>query len=128
MNWQNILLVFIGSGLGGVCRFGIGHLVNEQNYIAQKHFIPTIIVNVVGSFIIGVLFAYSSKENIGQSLPLLWITGFLGGFTTYSSFSLDIMRLIQNGESLTALNYIILTLFLGTLAVFSGYWLQQNVF
>lgn len=121
MNWQSVLFVFLGSGLGGFFRYIISFLHNKSDVAGLKHYIPILIVNVIGSFLIGLAFGFMQKNGMTTKMNLLLITGFLGGFTTYSSFSLDILRLIQRGEYLTTITYILLTLLLGIAAVFIGF-------
>jgi len=124
MSLQAVLLVFLGSGLGGVLRYLVSH-VHKLVTGGELHFVPILLVNLVGSFCIGVAFGFVLKEQLNTNLSLFLLAGVLGGFTTYSSFSLDILRLLTKGEYLTAGTYIISTLFLCTLTVFLGFWLAK---
>lgn len=120
MNWQNILIVIIGSGVGGAFRYLVSQLYTHNGYGA-KFFLSTFTVNIIGSLLIGVAFALVSKGVIGSRGNLLILTGFMGGFTTFSSFSLDSLRILQQGEIMIALLYAFGSLLLGLLFVFIGY-------
>lgn len=95
----NILLVALGSALGGACRYGLSLL--ENTYAANISW-TTLIVNIAGGFLIGLLAAYFTFQQNAPLLKLLLITGFCGGFTTFSTFSLDVVNQLQNGELQTA--------------------------
>lgn len=107
--------IAIGSAIGGVSRFALG------TWIVEKHGLTfpwhTFVINVLGSLLIG-LFATSVK-------PMLWrqflMVGICGGFTTFSSFSLETLTLIQQGHSGKALAYIGLSVAVCLLSVWIGY-------
>lgn len=126
MSWQNIFIVLIGSGLGGVCRYLISQLYTHNGY-GSKFFLSTFTVNIIGSLLIGIVFALVSKGLIGNKGNLLIVTGFMGGFTTFSSFSLDSLKLLQQGEVATAFFYAFGSLLLGLLFVFAGYWIGKMI-
>lgn len=86
MNWMNILCVFLGSGLGGACRYIIGKLIQP---LAHGSLFPwgTFLVNIGGCFLIGLLYALIDKGSLGNTqIRLLATVGFCGGFTTFSTF------------------------------------------
>ncbi len=123
---QNGLWVFIGGGAGSLLRYSIGLLLPVQN----QHFPwATFLVNVIGSFIIGFLIAVlpiqSTQSNALRSLPFLLISGFCGGFTTFSTFSLESFRLIQNQQYLLSGVYIITSLILCLAATASGFYVGK---
>jgi fluoride exporter len=97
----NYLIVFIGSGIGGVFRYLLSVFV-------QKQFPPyfpfgTLAVNLLGSFVLGLMiFGLDEKELINPSLKLFIGIGFCGGFTTFSTFSLETFSLLKNAELLLA--------------------------
>lgn len=125
MNWQALALVFFGSGLGGCFRYLIAQFHGKIDHSGLQHFIPILIVNVIGSFLIGIAFGFLQRNGLWNKYNLLLVTGFLGGFTTYSSFSLDLLKLVQRGEYSIFFLYILCTLFLGFIAVFIGFWLVK---
>ena len=110
------LLVAIGGALGALGRYGIGQVVQAGNLP-----VATLLVNVTGSFLIGVLWATFDESQWFQDWGKYLITvGMLGGFTTFSSFSLETLELIRVGELWTALGYVISTVIICVLCVFVG--------
>jgi len=125
MNWQSFLFVFLGSGLGGFFRYLISFSHSRIDENGLKHYIPILTVNIVGSLLIGIAYGFLEKNGLSDKLNVLLITGFLGGFTTYSSFSLDILKIVQRGEIVTASIYLLSTLLFGLIAVYLGYLLMK---
>lgn len=122
---KQLLIVGMGGFLGSVARF----LVSKLNLYWPFLTIPvgTLTVNVVGSFVIGILAGISVKsELISPDLRLFLMVGVCGGFTTFSSFSNENFILMQNGQILSALLYTGLSIFLGFMAVYLGY-LSSNL-
>ena len=110
------LLVAIGGGLGALCRDGIGQVVQAGNFP-----VATLVVNVTGCFLIGVLWATFDESQWFQDWGKYLINvGLLGGFTTFSSFSLETLELIRGGEIWTLLGYVISTVIICVLGVFIG--------
>jgi CrcB protein len=113
------LIVFLGAGIGGALRHGV-------NLSAAKLFgygfpFGTLIVNVIGSFAMGLLagfFAY--RAGIPQHVRLFLTTGVLGGFTTFSTFSLDAALLIERHSFGLAAGYVVGSLAAGLAALFFG--------
>src|SRR5690606_29783141 len=92
-----------------------------QKYVQSLFPWATFLVNVVGCLLIGILIGFFTKQHIESSnLKLLFITGFCGGFTTFSAFALENIKLFQSGNSLLALLYITLSVLLGIFAVWTG--------
>ena len=110
------LLVAIGGALGALGRYGIGQVVQAGNLP-----VATLVVNVTGSFLIGVLWATFDESQWFQDWGKYFLTiGMLGGFTTFSSFSLETLELIRVGGLWTALVYVISTVIICVLGVFIG--------
>lgn len=126
MSLQNFFIVLLGSGLGGGCRYLVAYFYSLHND-GSRFFLPTLTVNTIGSLLIGFVFALVSKNMIGEKGNLLIVTGFMGGFTTFSTFSLDELRLIQQEEIMTSILYGFGSLFLGLLFVFIGYSLGHKL-
>ncbi|MFN5422106.1 MAG: fluoride efflux transporter CrcB [bacterium] len=119
INLRNILLVLTGSALGGTIRFIIS--VYLQNKIVSKFPLGTFVVNLIGCFLIGVIFSFVARNSIGNDdIKLLLATGFCGGFTTFSAFAIENLDMIRNGNHATALTYIILSIILGIIATLLG--------
>ena len=120
------LIVFLGAGIGGALRHGVN--VGSARMFGYGFPFGTLIVNVVGSFAMGLLagfFAYRAGL-VPQHARLFLTTGLLGGFTTFSAFSLDAALLVERHAYALALSYIVgsvvasvAALFLG-LALFNG--------
>ena len=104
---RHLLLVFIGAGLGGALR----HAANLACARAFGAAFPwgTLVVNVLGSLLMGALagwLAFKAGEGWSQPVRLLLATGILGGFTTFSAFSLDAVLLWERGEAALAASYV----------------------
>ncbi len=115
---KHLLLVFIGGGLGSVCRY----LISEITYFKKLIFpYPTLLTNLLGCFLIGLILGWSIKNsNINSSLIILFTVGFCGGFTTFSSFSYESLTLINNNQLLNLFIYIFSSILIGIFAVFVG--------
>ncbi|MEO7306423.1 MAG: fluoride efflux transporter CrcB [Ferruginibacter sp.] len=120
---KNLLLVGLGGGLGSTLRYTTGLLINSKYFPYA-----TLAINIIGSFIIGIVFAMSIKEEgLSNQWKLLLATGICGGFTTFSAFSLENMELLQSGKTGMAVIYIVLSIVLGILAAFLGYYLSREL-
>ena len=115
MHW---LLVFVGGGLGAMARHGI----NRAGLALLGPGFPwwTLAVNVVGSFLIGLLAGMFGAMETGQNARLFLVTGFLGGFTTFSAFSLDALTLWERGAMLQTGVYVAGSVILSLLAAAIG--------
>ena len=119
---KNLLLAGLGGGIGSILRYGCNLL------IPAKYFPwPTFIVNVTGSFVIGIVFALSIKDAaLSNDWKLFLTVGVCGGFTTFSAFSLENMGLMQSGKYGLAVTYITLSIMLSIVATFLGYQIIKN--
>jgi CrcB protein len=116
MSGRVLLLVFLGGGLGAACR----HFVNigAARLLGMGFPYWTLIVNVVGSALMGVIVEGAAlRWNLSQELRLFLTTGILGGFTTFSAFSLDAAVRWERGRHDLALRYVAGTLVLSLLAI-----------
>ncbi len=124
--YRILFYIAAGSGVGGVARY-----LSQQ--FVQKHFpssIPlgTLSVNILGCFIIGIIFALAEKTKIlSFELRILFATGFCGGFTTFSSFAYENIKLLQDGEFYYTILYVSLSVALGFLAVYLGIVLTKLI-
>lgn len=124
MMWKSLLLVGAGSFLGGVLRYGVSLLL--QRWSSAGFPWGTLVVNLLGSFLIGCLFAYFSRHSsLSSPFYLLLVTGFCGGFTTFSTFAHEGLQLLQSGQVVTFLAYVSFTLVLGMLLVGLGYFVVR---
>ena len=117
---KDLLLVGLGSGLGGMCRYLVSQLlVTTQNGFPWG----TFTVNIVGSLLIGLLWGLSSRlPSLSPVLTLLFMVGFCGGFTTFSTFSREGLSLLQTQNYTLFLLYTLGSVVLGILAVMVGYF------
>lgn len=99
-------VVFAGGGLGALSRFGVQHL----GIFDKDKYYYTVAINITGCLTIGILWALFHYWGLQRQVYLFAITGFLGGYTTYSAFTLDAMQLVQAGDWAKALFYISITL------------------
>lgn len=122
---KQVLLVFVGGGFGSVARYLLGKWLNNL-----ETSIPygTMLSNVLGSLLIGLVLGYLSKTgNISQTHTLLLATGFCGGFTTFSTFAYENHLFLKNGDYFSFLPYTLGSLILGFLAVFVGLYISKFV-
>lgn len=112
---MNFVLIALGGAAGSLLRYGCSRLLNGPG-------IPygTLAVNILGSFLIGLLWAAFSKDADAQK-RLLLITGFCGGFTTFSAFSLEGMQMLQQARYYTFFLYTFATISLGLAATYIGF-------
>lgn len=124
---NTITLIFIGAGLGGVLRYGVSsgvyHLVNKNFPYG------TLVVNISGSFLMGFLFILTLErfQNIAPQLRAFLLIGFLGGYTTFSSFSIETINLIENASWFPAILNILLSTILCLIAAWIGVILGRNL-
>ena len=121
----NITAIFLGGGIGAVLRYLTGIVISA--YLKTNFPAATFFVNIIGCFILGFLFVFFiEKSQINPALKLLLTTGFCGGLTTFSTFSLEIFNMIQDTQYTTAILYIGTSLIIGLLAVFLGGYLCKT--
>jgi CrcB protein len=113
------LIVFLGAGIGGALRHGVN--VAAARLLGFGFPFGTLIVNVLGSFLIGLFAGYFAfRTGIGQHVRLFLTTGVLGGFTTFSAFSLDAALLVERHAYALAAGYVVGSVFLGLVGLFIG--------
>lgn len=119
---KDLILVGIGGAFGSMARYIIGIIIQPKQ--AQFPW-NTLLVNVIGSFLVGILAEwFSRQQNDTSLLRSLIIVGFCGGFTTFSSFSIETLRLFKNGSTMLSLVYILSSVSFSLMAVFVGYSLS----
>lgn len=121
---KEVILVGLGGAAGSILRYLSSQFV--QKYYNGHFPLATFTINVIGCLLIGVLIGYFSKTQVLQNeWKLLLITGFCGGFTTFSAFASENLNLINNNQIGLALFYIALSVFLGIAAVWLGLLLSR---
>ena len=116
--WLSILAIFFGAGFGALLRAGFNFLT-----IGSASIIPlgTLLSNMVGGYLIGIAIAFfGNNPNLSPEWRLFVITGFLGGLTTFSSFSAEVVTLMQRGEITWALGTALLHLVGSLVLTFLG--------
>lgn len=124
----SIFLIFLGGGIGAALRHGVS--VGAAQAFGVTFPWGTLIVNVVGSFAIGALaawLAFRSDAIWSQPLRLFVATGILGGFTTFSAFSLDFALLFERGEAGIGAAYALASVLLSLAAVFAGLFVIRSL-
>ena len=121
---MKFLFVALGAGVGGALRYWVSTLAYK--FLPAYFPFGTLIVNVAGSFILGFLiFGFDEKELLSPTLKLLIGVGFCGGFTTFSTFSLETINLIRDSQYLFAVVNISLNILMTLLGVFAGYLITR---
>ncbi|GAA4315988.1 fluoride efflux transporter CrcB [Pontixanthobacter gangjinensis] len=114
---KNLILVFIGGGLGSSLRYLLSKYLNAGQLLPYG----TFLVNILGSLILGMTLGWAIKSNtLNSPTNLLLAVGFCGGFTTFSTFSFENYSLIKSGDYLSFSVYFFGSLILGIIAVFLG--------
>jgi CrcB protein len=122
---KNLFLVAIGGAFGSIARYLLSYFFTKNN-VANFPW-ATFIANVFGCLVIGLFWGYIQKNNLqNDTLKLLVITGFCGGFTTFSTFSLENIQFIQNQNYNLAILYTFSSIIVGFLAVSIGFKLIQT--
>jgi CrcB protein len=120
------LIVALGAAIGGALRHGVN--VGSARLLGIDFPFGTLIVNVAGSLAMGVLAGYFAfRGDALQSWRLFLTTGILGGFTTFSAFSLDVAMLYERGEVVLSLAYVAGSVGLSITALFAGLWIVRSL-
>ncbi len=115
----------IGGAFGAVARYGL-------NILFAKTFAPfpfaTFFINVTGSFLIGfLLILFTDKFAVNENLRLAIVVGFLGAYTTFSTFEFETFALVREKQLAAAILYVSLSFAVGLIGVLSGVWLAKRV-
>ncbi|PID76477.1 MAG: fluoride efflux transporter CrcB [Deltaproteobacteria bacterium] len=121
-----LLAVAVGGGLGACSRYLIAAYADK--FVCSAFPWATLAANLTGSLLMGVFWGCFEKIHISNEFRLFLFTGFLGGFTTFSTFARESVQLFKTGEILTAIIYITASNLLAVLLVGAGFMLSGRVF
>jgi CrcB protein len=118
---RNLLLVGLGGAVGAVLRWLISLAIPTQSFPWA-----TLIINITGSFCIGIIFGLVIQQQLSDQGRLFLATGLCGGFTTFSAFSLETVGLLQSGKTTAALAYVLASVVIGIAMSWLGIKLIQS--
>lgn len=120
----NLLAVFLGGGIGAACRYLI--TVFSTRFFGLAHW-GTFSANIIGCFVIGYVFGMTIHkiDNFPPTLKLFLTVGFLGGLTTFSTFSCESFCFLKEGKIIHCLLYMMISFVIGLAATFAGYMLSK---
>ncbi|MBK8600479.1 MAG: fluoride efflux transporter CrcB [Flavobacterium sp.] len=121
---RTLLLIGLGGSIGSILRYLTSVVI--EKYYATIFPLPTLIINILGCLLIGIIMGLLEKNQANDS-AMKWflVTGFCGGFTTFSAFGYENIRLLQNGNIFLALVYISTSIILGLGSVWLGFLLVK---
>ena len=120
---NSVLIVSVGGALGAAIRFIISKVFISSTAV----FTYVAFVNILGCLVAGLIAGYMDRHAHTDSMRLFLITGVLGGFTTFSAFSLDILNLLNKGKSSEAVIYISISVIGAILAAVIGYYVSSKI-
>ena len=122
-----IKVIYVGFGgfIGSMLRYAL--YISTSNILGYTSPIATLFINIIGCFLIGSAYQlFSTHLVISENLRLFIMIGLLGGFTTFSAFSIDAFLLYQNSGKILAIAYVVLSIILSLLATLAGVWLIKS--
>jgi fluoride exporter len=122
---QQLLMIFLGGGFGSIFRYIVSKLMTQQ--FETTFPLGTLTVNAIGSFLIGAILASSEKYQWHSIWSYLLVTGFCGGFTTFSTFAYENYLQLQNTNYLAMFSYTFMSLLWGFSATWLGFFVVKKI-
>lgn len=122
---QQLLMIFLGGGFGSILRYIVAKSITQQ--FETSFPLGTLTVNVVGSFLIGLILASLEKYHWHPSLGYLLVTGFCGGFTTFSTFAYENYVQLKSDNYLAVFSYTFISLLWGFSATWFGFFVMRKI-
>lgn len=113
-----VLFVGLGSFIGGISRYVVSLFI--QNKFLSTFPYGTLAVNIIGCFLIGIIYGFSERGNMNAEWRIFLATGIMGGFTTFSSFSNETVSMLRDAQYLQAFSYIFFSVIIGLAVTFAG--------
>lgn len=120
-----LIAVFAGGGLGSVARYNAGEIINR--YFPSSFPIAIMSINIIGSLILGIIIGWLAKHDGNHGMRLLAAVGFCGGFTTFSTFSMESWELFITGRYGALAAYTLGSMLFSVLAFAAGLWIMRTV-
>jgi len=117
---MQFIYVFLGGGFGAMSRFGISKIIDNQNFPYA-----TLLANVISCIILGYLLGLTMQKTIDTKMQLLLMTGFCGGFSTFSTFSAETFKLFENNQYGLALLYVASSFTICLISIWIGLKIAQ---
>lgn len=124
---MSLFLVAIGGAIGSLLRYLMGKILPTKIPILGQFPLSTLSVNLLGSFIIGIIGYFVIQKNISEEFRIFFVVGILGGFTTFSSFGLETFSMFEHREYLKMVLYLLTTNILGVVCVGLGWWISKTM-
>lgn len=125
-SYHNLLAIAAGGMVGAVARFALSNVL--QDAIGPGFAWGTLAVNLLGAFLIGIGYHLAVDIHISGPMKFMLLTGFLGAFTTFSTFSLEVVEFIRAGEPWNALGYVLASNLGGIGLAFAGFGVGHLIF
>jgi CrcB protein len=121
-----LTLIFIAGGIGCLARYGLG--IAMQKLALGSLPLATFIINMIGCFLFGIVWSLAEeRQMVSQEMKLLLLTGFMGSFTTFSTFAFESNQLLKNSAWAAASSNMLLQVILGVALVQCGMWLAKTI-